>query len=214
MKTTEPGRWLRVKMALAALAAVGLLTGCATSKPMDKASASSMKGQTLAKNNRISPGMMDMGAGRGYAGLGLVGAMMAIAAMKDGGRSIVDGYKLVDPADAILASLAQAMVTTHGVQLVPSPPTIGAVEPAEIAANANGTARYVLDVGTTDWEFGNFPHEWSKYRVVYFAKVQLIDVRTSDVLAKGVCDYKPEDASTAPGRAELHSGGRGVLRPR
>jgi len=175
------------------------ITGCTTfnKQTIDSKSATEIKKQTVAYTTRKKPDFTAMTAGK--AAFAVIGAI----AMINEGNSIVASNNIPDPADAIAAGLAKALNTAHGARLVTPPVSIETDEASQIIARANGVARYVLDVQTTNWSFAYFPGDWSHYRVIYFAKARLIDTQTKQVVAEGMCKRVPESITDAPTYDEL-----------
>lgn len=74
--------------------------------------------------------------------------------------------------------------------------------PKELAAQYSD-ADVLLDVQTINWSFVYFPTDWNSYRVIYSAKIRVIDVKKSKLLAEGFCSRIPENSETAPSHDEL-----------
>jgi hypothetical protein len=53
-------------------------------------------------------------------------------------------------------------------------------------------------VRTINWMFAYFPTAWTRYRVMYSARLRLIDVKRSQVIAEGSCSRIPEETPNAP----------------
>ena len=63
---------------------------------------------------------------------------------------------------------------------------------------SNPGADYVLDVQTLNWSFAYFPTNWTHYRVMYAARVRLIDATSKAVVAEAGCRSVPSDDKDAP----------------
>ena len=119
------------------------------------------------------------------------------------GNSIIANNNVTDPADAIAIGLAKVLEEAHGSKLVMPPATVNTDDAAQISANVNGAARFVIDAQTISWGLSFFPTDWGHYRVIYAAKARLIDVQTKTVIAEGSCKRIPENNMNAPTYDEL-----------
>jgi hypothetical protein len=75
-------------------------------------------------------------------------------------------------------------------------------EVAEVVANNPG-GDFVLDVKTLNWMFGYYPADWSHYRVIYGARLRLIDVATKSVVAESSCNSVQGDDEHPPSKDQL-----------
>jgi hypothetical protein len=62
---------------------------------------------------------------------------------------------------------------------------------------------YLLDVRTHNWSFVYFPTDWDTYRVLYHAKLRLIDVKNNQVVAEAFCSHEPEQSQESLSYDEL-----------
>lgn len=159
------------------------LTSCVSTKivPLQQARMASLQGKTLTVAKREKPAFAAITAGK--AAFGLIGA----TAMLVKGNSIVQGNNIEDPAEYIASELAGDLASAHAMAVVP----------------AESGADFLLDVRTVNWSFTYFPTDWNSYRVIYSAKLKLIDTRSRKVLAEGFCARIPEQTDSAPGYDEL-----------
>jgi hypothetical protein len=72
-------------------------------------------------------------------------------------------------------------------------------------AKTYANAELILDVKTIGWSFLYFPTDFNNYRVMYSARLRLIDRQRQAVMAEEFCSYTPEyeDTNKAPSYDEL-----------
>lgn len=159
------------------------LTGCVSTKivPLQQRGMASLQGKTLTVAKREKPAFTAGTAGK--AAFGLIGATAMIVK----GNSIIQENNVEDPAEYIANELAGDLASAHAMAVVP----------------ADSVADILLDVRTVNWSFVYFPTDWNSYRVIYSAKLKLIDNRSRKVLAEGFCARVPEKSDSAPGYDEL-----------
>lgn len=176
-----------------------LLAGCVSTKSV-KADIGALQGKqyrTMTVTAREKPGFSATTAGK--AQFGLIGA----AAMISAGNRIIRENDVADPAVYIGEQLAAVLSAKLGVQLTGNTgQTATSTKPRELAAQYAGSD-LLLDVETVNWQFAYFPTDWNNYRVIYSAKVRLIDTRTGKLLAEGFCASLPERNDEAPSREQL-----------
>ena len=73
---------------------------------------------------------------------------------------------------------------------------------SEILAAYPGTD-WILDIETIGWSFYYFPTDWDYYRVMYSAKLRLIDTRDKAIIAEGFCARIPEQSDESLSYDEL-----------
>jgi hypothetical protein len=181
------------------LAAMLALTGCVSTatKTIDAQALGAVRNQSVVRTARDMPDFGEMTPAK--ATLGLIGAALIIS---EGNKTVATNH-IADPAEAIAASLLNAMQSAHGMQVVAAPVRIDSEEPARIAEQAKGKARYVLDVRTLMWQMMYFPTDWTHYQVLYSVKARLIDVDTKNVIAEAFCKQSPDSNANAPTFDEL-----------
>ncbi len=173
------------------------VTGCVSTKnvPMADNHLENMKGSQISLAKRELPGFGAMTAGK--AMFGAIGGMAMISA----GNQIVAENNVEDPAIYIAQSLAGDLV---GFGLT--------VSDENVAVSANSTSKvvktpfnadYLLDIQTVNWSFGYFPTDWDNYRVIYSAKLRLINGKTKRVEAEGFCSRVPDQDENSPSYDEL-----------
>ncbi|HKR41257.1 MAG TPA: hypothetical protein VJU59_16535 [Paraburkholderia sp.] len=169
------------------------LTGCVSvqQKSISQDSAAVMRGKTVVVDAYENPGFTAMTPGK--AALGLIGAGLMISE----GHSFIHDNQIADPAVAIGNGLAQELATKYAVVVK----TTSDVKPLTTDAIDAIVAQYpdsdlIMDSRTLNWAYSYFPDHWGTYRLMYTAKIRLIDARTKTVLAEGLCkqvpDYSPD----------------------
>jgi hypothetical protein len=137
----------------------------------------------------------------GKAGFGVIGAALIIKA----GNEIIRENAVEDPAIRIGQELAQALTEGHGLQLLASAPPVSQSDDVGALLQTYGDADLILDIKTINWMFIYFPTVWDNYRVLYSARLRVIDRQQKAVIAEGFCSYQPEyeDTNKAPTREDL-----------
>lgn len=190
---------LKQTAALAAFTGALALSGCVSTKNVkaDVAALRNSAPTTITLTARKRPDFAAMTAGK--AMFGMVGAMAMISA----GNTIIEENDVEDPADYIAMELATNLSASLGTQTVDNGGTLAdTVKPAALA-KLYPNADLLLDVQTINWSFVYFPADWNSYRVIYSAKLRLIDTRTGKLRAEGFCSRVPENSDDAPSREEL-----------
>lgn len=190
------------------LSLVVLLSGCVSVQhvPLAPGAAESLRGREVTVATWEQPDFMAMTAGRAAIG-GLLGA----AIMTEGGKNVVNTHNLQDPAQSVLQTVAAELKSAYGLRLAERNLTIGADDPTQIAKDYPGTD-LVLEMRTINWGYTYFPTTWNRYRVIYSARLRLIDAKKGQVLAEGFCSRVPEETPNAPTGDELLANGAQVLK--
>jgi hypothetical protein len=188
---------------------LAMLAGCATPPPtrqIDKAGLSSVRNQTVAVTVRKTPDFSILAPGN--AMFGLLGGLSAL----DAGNKTVAANGVADPAAAIGLELAGALRDTQGSHPIAGSVPVDSRDPARVAAQVKGKARFVIDVETRAWHMTYFPTDWTHYQVFYLAAASLIDADTGAVLAESGCKLAPETNAGAPTYDEMLAGGAARLK--
>lgn len=175
------------------------LTGCVSTKnmPIDQAKVDQTPPQSLQTTQRNKPDFAAMTAGS--AMFGVLGAVAAISS----GNDIIEQNSVDDPAAQISAELAKALSQKYKLSVQIGTHIIEGTKADEIAS-AYSDSDWVLDIQTVNWSFTYFPGDFNNYRVLYSAKLRLIDSRDQSLLAEGFCHQRShEDSDTAPSYDEL-----------
>jgi hypothetical protein len=178
--------------------ASAVMAGCVSVQqiPMSAASLEAIKGKELALTERERPDFAAMTPARGA--FGMIGAAVTISE----GNKLIKENRVEDPAVYIGRSLAADLQGRHNTKLSPKGAPIASDEVTDLVNNAPGTD-LVLDVRTINWSFVYFPTVWGKYRVIYSARMRLVDAKSGSVLAEGGCHRVPEHTPEAPSYDEL-----------
>ena len=196
-------------VALSMLAMPLLLVGCVSTKNV-KADVEMLRSDqpaTVTVSARKKPDFVAMTAGTAAVG-GLLGAL----AMIEAGNDIVEENGVQDPASYIGAELAKSMTQSLGVQLVENGGKLAESGKPGDLAKVYDNAHLLLDVQTINWSFTYFPTDWNNYRVVYSAKLRLVDTRTGKLRAEGFCARVPEKSDGAPSRDQLLADSAALLK--
>jgi hypothetical protein len=189
---------------------LALLSSACVSTKNAKADIATLKAgdyRTYTVSNREKPSFSAMTAGKAAIG-GLIGAAAMIAA----GNNIVRENEVPDPAVYIGQMLSDTLA--RNLELQPAQ-TQGKVaktgKPGELA-KLYANSGLLIDVQTINWSFVYFPTDWNNYRVIYSAKLRLIDTRNGKLLGEGFCSSVPEDKTNAPTRDQLLADKAAVLK--
>lgn len=198
---------LRMTTALSMLVAL-LLSGCVSTKNV-KADVSTLRAggyDTMTVSTRKKPAFT--AATPGKAAVGMIGALAMISA----GNNIVEENGVEDPAGYISAELEKSLSASLGVRPVANGGrTADSAKPQQLA-EIYRDADLLLDVQTINWSFGYFPTDWNNYRVIYSAKLRLVDTRTGKLQAEGFCARVPEKSDGAPSYDQLLADRAAVLK--
>jgi len=193
------------------------LGGCASAAKTVKAPDSELaiaRGQPLIVVTHEKPSFSAMTANKVAMGslFGAVGGAIAGASMASAGDEIVASNGVEDPAKAISSRLANhyaARLQPASIQHIGGP---APEKPEELAAFVGGKG-VVADVKTLGWMFGYFPSSWGRYRVMYNARVRLIDASSGRVIGQVPCNFiSDEDSNLAPDYDQLLYNGAVLLK--
>ena len=128
----------------------------------------------------------------------MLSGMGAAAALKSG-NDLLRKNGVEDPAQVIAGALANDLAKSHRLvrgQTIAFP---GQLRDAKrIGAAAAGRADLVVDVQTINWMCIYLPFNWARFRVLYSAKLRLIDVRRNEQIAEGFFAWQtPDDAEVS-----------------
>lgn len=190
------------------MAAVLAISGCVSTKTTalrDDAQATTA-GKTLVVSSRKRPDFAAMTAGK--AGFGMIGAFAMISA----GNKIVADHHLEDPAIYIGHELGKALAAERQLQILEMPAIVADGTDVRKLAGVYRQADLLLDIQTVNWSFGYFATDWNNYRVIYSAKLRLIETRTGKLLAEGFCSRVPEKEASSPSYEQLMADDAAVLK--
>jgi hypothetical protein len=183
---------------LLVVVAAAMTAGCVSVQqiPMSASSAEAVKDKEIALSQRARP---DFAASTpAKAVFGMIGA----AAMISEGNKLVKENGIEDPALYIAQTLVADLQGRYNTRLSPKGAPVASDDVADLVKNANGSD-VVLDVRTINWSFVYFPLSLGKYRVIYSARLRLVDAKSGRVLAEGGCHRVPEQTAQSPTYGEL-----------
>ena len=174
------------------------LVGCASTKTVriDQESSITMQEKSMALSASDKPDFAAMTAGK--AMFAMVGAFAMISA----GNEIVQKHDVEDTAKFITQEVAKNIGSTLSVN-IKEPVIYGNNDDIAHLIAVHRHHDYILDIRTVNWSFGYFPTDWDSYRVMYSAKLKLIDVKASEIVAEAFCSRVPEQTSESPSYDQL-----------
>jgi hypothetical protein len=187
-----------IKLTSASLALMYTLSGCVSTKTVAVGQnvLNGFRGATIVASQRGKPTFVAHTARKIM--FGLVGAAAAISSGKD----IIRDNDVPDPAVYISQALLTDLVRDEGLTSVKDTAATNTMDVAQLAKQYSG-ADLLIDVQTINWSFVYFPTNWSHYRVIYSAKLRLIDTKHAKLIADSFCARVPEETPDAPTREEL-----------
>ena len=190
---------IKVKKIVILISLFTFLTGCVSTKNIriSQQDLKQLSQNKIALTSREKPSFSAVTAEK--AMFALVGAVAMIVA----GNEIVEENEIEDPANYIRESLAQELSENYGFKINNSDTKKVSSSESSKIAKAFPNSDLVLDIETIGWSFAYFPTDWNNYRVIYSAKLRLIDTKKQSVLAEGFCSRVPEEDHTAPTHGEL-----------
>jgi hypothetical protein len=188
-----------VKKVIVLVTSFTILSGCVSTKniQISQQNLKQLNPNNVALTTREKPSFSAMTAGK--AMFALVGAAAMIAA----GNEIVEDNNIEDPANYIRSEIAKELSKNYGFKINETDPKSVKTSKASEIAKDFPESDLVLDVETINWSFAYFPTDWDNYRVIYSAKIRLIDTKSKSIVAEGFCSRVPEEEKTAPSHEEL-----------
>jgi hypothetical protein len=178
-----------------------IVSGCVAVRhvPLSESDSNRVGGKAVQRSLYQKPDFAAFTAGK--AGFGPIGAALIIQA----GNDLIRENAVDDPAIRIGQELAQALARRYGVQVLQAEPRLSESDDVGALLQTYGDADVVLDIKTISWAFIYFPTDWDNYRVLYSARLRLIDRQRNEVIAEEFCAYQPEyeDTNKAPTREDL-----------
>ncbi|MCF6340795.1 MAG: hypothetical protein L3J10_08635 [Sulfurimonas sp.] len=113
------------------------------------------------------------------------------------GNQIIKNNNVKNPVHYIKKNFINALSTkaSFNIELKEN------IEPSNDYAtliNKYSDKDYILDIRTTKWSLAYFIWDWNVYKVIYSAKLRLINTKNGDIIAKRDCSYIPDNIKTAP----------------
>lgn len=175
------------------------LTACVSTQkvPLRPEQSNALRGQTVVTSRYAKPDFAAVTPGK--AAFGMIGA----AAMIMEGNSQIRNNQVPDPAEQIGHDLAATLGSKLGMRVVANGGHTTSGQGAAVVAREHSGARYVVDVRTINWSCAYYPFGWGSYRVIYSAKLRLIDTQTAAVLCEGFFSRIPNDQSKSFSYDEL-----------
>jgi hypothetical protein len=132
------------------------------------------------------------------------------SAAYDNGNKIIESNGISDPALKISEMLMEYFVSEYGVDFKRNDKLLLGEKSISDLSELFKDYDYVLDVETKVWGAQNYPFDWDNYYIAHGARVRLIDVAASLVIAEYECSYnsysKYEDTNEAPSYKSIESG--------
>ena len=200
----------------AAFLTAALLTSCVSTKnvALSANDRAAMRGKSLIATKRdmpafgvITPGAMMTAGLTGPIGGAIVGGMASSE-----GKSQVSKHQLQVPEDTISTQLMKTLVSRTGAKALPTASNKVVKEDPKAIAALYHPADYILDVRTTGWTGIYYPMTLTKYRIIYGAKMRLIEASSGRVIAEGFNAYMPDDKEHAPTYEGIYSNNAAFLR--
>ncbi|CTQ55621.1 hypothetical protein LP7551_04164 [Roseibium album] len=169
------------------------LAGCVSAgpPPISFEESAGFAGKTLAMTMRTNPPFVAMTASKGM--FALVGVGVAVAA----GNDLVLNKNITDPANAVAQTVAADYGSRYGMKVVEPVHLTSSPNTSELA-RSTGDTDYILDVASTGWGFNYLPLKLNQFRVVYSAKIRLIDASVGKVLISDTCLYDSISMGKSP----------------
>jgi hypothetical protein len=188
----------------AAIAVV--LSGCVSAPTKSLDPGSTWQGKHVVVSHYAKPDFSAMTAGK--AAFGLFGAV----AMINAGNELVTSENIEDPAIEISERLANGLVEKRSAIMLPASPSVAADDSPSSLVKAYPGADVILDVKTINWMYAYYPSQWSKYHVIYAARVRLIDGKTGALVAQHLCKVDPTDPNNPPTNEALRTDHAALLK--
>lgn len=179
------------KLIFIALAAISI-TGCVSVKQISisPTAMKQVKNKEVAVSQRAVPDFAAFTPGK--AMFGALGG----AAMVSAGNKIISTNNVEDPANYIAKQLNYNMAEKLGTKQKDELVVVSGDDIKKISRDSKSDL--VLDVRTINWSFVYFPTSWDTYRVLYNARLRLIDAKNSSVIAESGCSYVPAQTPDSP----------------
>lgn len=186
-----------------------MLSGCVSTRTtaIGADSGNAQQGKSLALSIRAKQDFAAMTAGK--AMFGMIGAVAMISA----GNKLVADNGIADPDRYIGEQLRLALQAKYGLSPQADETVIADTSDTNKLAALYPDADYLLDTQTVNWSFLYRP-SLTHYRVLYSAKVRLIDVRKARLIAEGFCYRKDDDDPNPPTYDELLANQAELLKSR
>ncbi|MGX7002476.1 hypothetical protein [Caballeronia sp. KNU42] len=171
-----------------------VLSGCVSVQPqtISPQNASSIRGKSIVVDSYVAPSFTAMTPGK--AMLGIIGAGLMAS---EGNRFIRDS-QIADPSISIGDGLAQGLTREYDLIVKTSDAKPLDTDSIDVIVARYPDSDLVLDSRTLSWAYTYFPDHWNTYRLLYSAKIRLIDTHTKTVIAEGLCKNVPAYSADLP----------------
>lgn len=187
-----------MKIVIISAVLIATLSGCATKTiPLTSSVGSAYRGKSITYAvHEEKPSFYAMTAGKSMCG----GA--GAAAMVCEGNEIIRENNVPDPAVTISATLVNDLATKYDLVVIQPTKKTSSTKTAQVASDY-GNADLVLDVKTKSWGFAYLPMNWNNYRIMYNAKLKLIDTKKTVELASRSVSYNSINDNKHPSYNQL-----------
>lgn len=174
------------------------MVGCAgvNKIPLKHDVATTLADKTLEKTNYEKPDFSAMTAAK-------VAIPFASFTMISAGNKIIKTNNVEDPAHFVANKFSETLADKFNLTVAESTPKISNSDKINSLVELYSKADILVDVKTLGWNFCYFPTDWDSYRVMYTARLRLIDTSTNTVIAEDLCSYVPEYSNDAPSYDDL-----------
>jgi len=172
---------------LISVLALSLVSGCGLlvqTKPMDEDKLADLKGKTLAvtKPHKVNMGLFT----KSDALLGIFSTTMSA-------EEITNRYELPDPAFDISKNVESKLVKNVKMKVTKRQQLKERTGDAtEIAGQFDGVD-YILDIETINSQMIYKPLAFGEYKLIYRAKLQLVESASKEVVASSVCVVESDE---------------------
>jgi hypothetical protein len=178
---------------IAACAALLFLSACTTVNhtPLTTEASQQLTGKSFVRTNYEKPDFAATTPSK--MAFALVGAFAAISE----GNQIIKDNEVPDPAIAISEGLIARLKDARSVSLVPSQKIASDNNVATLIKEYPG-ADFLIDTQTLGWMFIYYPSDWTHYRIIYNARLRVIDTKNGKVIGESMCKLMQGDDKNPP----------------
>jgi len=187
---------------------VALFTGCASTQPQ-KLNINAVKATnptSVIISKREKPPFLATTA------LNVQFALLGAAAQISSGNKIINENQVEDPAIYIANELAKTLESQLGITQITTSASKTTTNNVKTLAEQYKSADILLDVQTTHWQSIYYISDWNNYKVLYAAKLRLIDTKNQKVLAESSCSKNQDDKENSPSYDQLIANNAAVLK--
>lgn len=187
---------------------IALLTGCASTQTQ-KLNINAVKASnptSVIISKREKPPFLATTA------LNVQFALLGVAAQISNGNKIINENQVEDPSIYIANELAKTLESQLGITNITTSTSKTTTNNVKTLAEQYKGADLLLDVQTTNWQSIYYTSDWNNYRVLYTAKLRLIDTKNQKVLAESSCSKNQDDKKNSPSYDQLIANNAAVLK--